>query len=330
MELKYIWIEEYKNLKKIDFNFNHSVDETFNYADGILTVTKISKNRCEDFFSHNIKGLTAIVGKNGSGKTNLSEFLNYNLAHAKRTGLSTYIVGNGIIVIGKYVFAQEKIIIELSKELENKGYQISKFKKAPLDNNPSELNWSYLEKNKYIYYNPAFDFRILPMANNWDNIWNISTSYLAWNDVSQSNKHRNVAPSAYKRENRTDLLYAHARNEKIRESEIILNYPNISDLIGDLPTEMKISLDNQKENKMMVIPDYSNEDADSKHLNQLRGELDKSMPYLLDTHLLKEYEKELKSDTISVYKIPGDIRMQYFERFFWIGFFRIYQNLNKS
>ena len=31
MELKFIWIEDYKNVKKTGFNFNHSVAQEFQY-----------------------------------------------------------------------------------------------------------------------------------------------------------------------------------------------------------------------------------------------------------------------------------------------------------
>ena len=330
MEIKYVWIEEYKNLKKIGLNFNHSLDEEFTFLNGKLDIKKSSVTSLENFFGPNIKGLTAIVGKNGSGKTNVTEFLNYNLAHATNHGLSTYIKGNGLIVVDKYVLVQEEIKIELSKKLQSDGYKVMKFKNAPLDKGPGEIHWSIFEKNKYIYYNPIFDFRVLSMDNNWDNIQNISTSYLAWNDIKLSNKHHIDINTNFKKGPTTDLLYAHVRNEKLRESDFILNYPKTARFIGEVPPKIEITLDYPKENRMLIIPYYSDDELESQHLNEPRNELDSAMSYLLQISLLDEYVTEKKSSTISVYQFPVKIRKQYFERLFWVGFFRIYQNFKKT
>ena len=109
MHLKYIWIKKYKNLEKIGFNLNSGAEEVFDYVDGKLLITEIKEHLPPDFYAKNIKGITAIVGKNGSGKTNFSEFLNYNLAHAKNGHLSTYIFGDGIIIFEKIICIQKDI-----------------------------------------------------------------------------------------------------------------------------------------------------------------------------------------------------------------------------
>jgi len=72
MELVYLWVEDYKNIKKQGFNFSprfkchydetikkHTIDENKDYV---------------SIFPENIN-VTAIVGENGSGKSSVLEFL---------------------------------------------------------------------------------------------------------------------------------------------------------------------------------------------------------------------------------------------------------------
>jgi len=88
MELVYLWVEDYKNIKKQGFNFSPNFECEFfpgyeKYTDKNGEEKKRLKNNCElkitpkenllkDFFGENIK-VTAIVGENGSGKSSLIE-----------------------------------------------------------------------------------------------------------------------------------------------------------------------------------------------------------------------------------------------------------------
>jgi ABC-type multidrug transport system ATPase subunit len=78
MELVYLWVEEYKNIRNQGFNFSHRFECEF--KDGVLTICDKKKNECKDneylenFFGDNIN-VTAIVGENGSGKSSILEAL---------------------------------------------------------------------------------------------------------------------------------------------------------------------------------------------------------------------------------------------------------------
>jgi len=88
MELVYLWVEDYKNIKKQGFNFSPNFECEFIpvYEDekvsekSELKITQ-KENSLKDFFGENIN-ITAIVGENGSGKSSvlelLKEILNYN------------------------------------------------------------------------------------------------------------------------------------------------------------------------------------------------------------------------------------------------------------
>ena len=67
MELVYLWVEDYKNIHKQGFNFSPKFECEFK-DDRTLTIK--SKEHIKNFFSDNIN-VTAIVGQNGSGKSNL-------------------------------------------------------------------------------------------------------------------------------------------------------------------------------------------------------------------------------------------------------------------
>ncbi len=81
MELVYLWVEDYKNIKKQGFNFSprfecefeDKYDENGKLEDNCeLVITP--KEHLKNFFGDNIN-VTAIVGENGSGKSSLLEFL---------------------------------------------------------------------------------------------------------------------------------------------------------------------------------------------------------------------------------------------------------------
>ena len=76
MELVYLWVEKYKNIHEQGFNFSPRFE--CKYENNELTICDKKKKECKDnnyienFFGDNIN-VTAIVGKNGSGKSNIFE-----------------------------------------------------------------------------------------------------------------------------------------------------------------------------------------------------------------------------------------------------------------
>ena len=78
MELVYLWVEEYKNIRNQGFNFSPRFECEF--KDNVLTICDKKKKECknneylENFFGENIN-VTAIVGENGTGKSNVFEII---------------------------------------------------------------------------------------------------------------------------------------------------------------------------------------------------------------------------------------------------------------
>ena len=69
MELVYLWVEDYKNIHKQGFNFSPRFRCEYDDETKELTIDE-NDDYIENFFGDNIN-VTAIVGKNGSGKSNL-------------------------------------------------------------------------------------------------------------------------------------------------------------------------------------------------------------------------------------------------------------------
>jgi len=83
MELLYIWIEDYKNIKRQGFNFSpkHRFDfvsnelEGGNVKSGTLKHQTTNEDYPSNFFGDEITNITAIIGANGSGKSNMLEWI---------------------------------------------------------------------------------------------------------------------------------------------------------------------------------------------------------------------------------------------------------------
>ena len=74
MELVYLWVEDYKNIKKQGFNFSPRFECNYDESTNKLTIDE--KVNYVDIFPENIN-VTAIVGENGSGKSSLLEKFHY-------------------------------------------------------------------------------------------------------------------------------------------------------------------------------------------------------------------------------------------------------------
>jgi len=73
LELVYLWVENYKNIHEQGFNFSSRFNCDYNKKTNELTIEE-NDDYIPNFFGKNIN-VTAIVGKNGSGKSNLLELL---------------------------------------------------------------------------------------------------------------------------------------------------------------------------------------------------------------------------------------------------------------
>lgn len=71
MELLYVWIKKYKNIEEQGFNFSPKWWFHYDLETSKLDVEDRSDRVIDGFFGEHISNVTAIVGENGSGKSNL-------------------------------------------------------------------------------------------------------------------------------------------------------------------------------------------------------------------------------------------------------------------
>ena len=99
MELVYLWVEDYKNIKRLGFNFSPRFECEYDEITKELTIDE-NEDYLENFFGENIN-ITAIVGENGSGKSSLTYQNMYNMKSFK------IIYENDILNIYKSIYIEE-------------------------------------------------------------------------------------------------------------------------------------------------------------------------------------------------------------------------------
>ena len=174
MEILYVWIgDHYKSIKNLGFNFSKEYQFHFNPDSQKLNVIRKEDKITPLISEGKIKNITAIIGENGSGKTNVLEFL------------SKWIGNLNIpqIIICDFGIAYSESFIKF-EYLGNEEYALKTYPiKASINSNEVNVFYSkfhYLnvaeKKQEVIYYNPLFDTR-----HTWrhgDYCRDISTNFL--------------------------------------------------------------------------------------------------------------------------------------------------------
>jgi hypothetical protein len=111
MELLYVWIENFRNIKNKGFNFSKEYEINYESVDNEIKVKTIeeeeaiiiedsvlrfieNENYLNDFFPNKFVNVTAILGKNSTGKSNVLDFILTTLQIGKRgrIGQSKYLL----------------------------------------------------------------------------------------------------------------------------------------------------------------------------------------------------------------------------------------------
>lgn len=138
MKLVYLWVENHKNIEKTGFNFD--LNHYFYKNDNDLLEYTLKKNKQpSNFFGDNIKSVTGIIGKNGSGKSGIIEAIidcAFNLKN-KRNSIETKIEAF-LLFEGEedkfYCFSnKEELVIKYIIPLKNKGVDIKIIEKQDID-----------------------------------------------------------------------------------------------------------------------------------------------------------------------------------------------------
>jgi len=143
MELLYVWVEKYGNIRKQGFNFTNNYDVKVNpVKEKEFDVSVNGKDRINIFKNgdNGIIDIFGIIGKNGSGKTTI---LNAILSH-KISGFSIYILKKSegekqyLVIYSDdltMVVDKDKIeLIDYNQEKQSIDYLVNKSRSSILEN----------------------------------------------------------------------------------------------------------------------------------------------------------------------------------------------------
>ncbi|MDO6818912.1 AAA family ATPase [Zobellia sp. 1_MG-2023] len=91
LKLCYIWVKDYRNFRNAGFNFKHDVKFNYNHIDFHFDIQKETPLD-ETFFGRNDIEVTGLIGRNGSGKSNVLELVCLLLKGAKMSVSTDFIV----------------------------------------------------------------------------------------------------------------------------------------------------------------------------------------------------------------------------------------------
>lgn len=281
MELVYMWIKEYKNIRHQGFNFspNHEFELTKKEDGEYILEDKIMdgnrKNIPKNFFGENIRNITGIIGKNGSGKSSLLEcifnkltsLINYDKKWIKIKESDNFILGENkeskffYKLLNKGVVEKRDEFIAIMKQ--GKEFYITS-NRMFFQVNDKEPKEEKLEYNLINYSNLLdYDYQFT------DRVGDISTSYLF------NNYHK---------------IYSHLK----KDTENLNGF--IEGLIRDLdknPVELKNVLSKLEKSKKKL----NFIDGKAKAIGYVRTlDMEKQIDYLLKykgTKLLEFLKKEI-------------------------------------
>lgn len=286
MELKYIWIKEYNNIKEQGFNFCHSGNDNFLYDGENLQINPKSQTLIN--FGENIHSLTAIAGQNGSGKSSLCQIILEAIATNTNGIMSYNIKFEGIVCIDKYICYHKDLKIN-SADLEKLGYTIKIYEESPLISEEPPFNT--FDKLGFIYYSNVLDnrshFRNISLEN-------LSTEYLLGNSYPKMPKEDN-------------FLIPYMKNEAYRVTNFYLNFTEECPFSG--PDEIRIAPNYSGENVFLNIDYYKDEHKHAKYLSEYESNLLAYISY--SRFITKENyseeiilnEDELKNKIRSLYRL---------------------------
>ena len=159
MELVYLWVEEYKNIKNQGFNFSPRFEFHYDKDSKKLTKVRDESTTYKSIFPNNIN-ITAIVGENGSGKSSLFEVLSkiltlnsglevFNYFYILNNSSKNICYTNNINILNTDITMEKSIPRQLvdgklSRGITNHNIALKKYFDV------SYLNISHLERNGII------------------------------------------------------------------------------------------------------------------------------------------------------------------------------------
>ncbi|GEM_PF-2696220 len=209
MEIVYLYIKKYKNLEDINLNFGSEFNFEFDFKNEILDV-KRNENFIDDFYNitdfAKISNLSGIIGKNGTGKSNILDFIKSNFSRGlnlqkecifitkekkKYTIYSTFKLKEKIFLTSFFKFEYKKIKAKEGLNGISFGFDFSGF--ADLD---------------IVYFSNIYDG--LKLNDERTGLYNLSINHLLYNDYQKDLSQHLIQKEA-------NVFEIHETNEVFRE-----------------------------------------------------------------------------------------------------------------
>jgi len=292
MELVYLWVEKYKNIHEQGFNFSPRFNCDFDVDSNELTIDE-NDDYIENFFGDNIN-VTAIVGKNGSGKSSVLEFILDRLANRDDNYPKNFI----------FIYSYKNQLYKYS----NFQYLIIPKKVNIVDYPNVENLLNYYKDIIALHINSEYkdiESRDTQQIFSENNKYDKRSSNLVFieNYINNSQELKNIketifTPHILKISIKTRDYYRSALHDD-RDFYTDEDWEKISNLIGEMEEEIFIERI-QKVKKIFEIK-YS------KHKNNGEFTLfdDRIQPYkyIFDKYLLKKIPKEIENCKDKNFKI---------------------------
>jgi len=265
MELLYIWIEDYKNIKEQGFNFSPKWRFDYNQEDGTVKIDDRRNEGFKDFFGKNISNITAIVGKNGSGKSSLLEFIFSNI----HDGNYLYNRWNESMVL-IYLENDGKIKILYHKKLKEPKYREDTIE-LDIFSFPADRDNDFrpLDQMQFILYDDLFD-SVMPHEGSY----NLTTSGLI--DRALQNYTFKKDKNEY-----SNFLISYQTLEFQRQIKFAIDFMKDDNIPFKLPHSVLITLFDSPKLQTSYVENLSFD---------IQGELDK----FYEKHLKKTFVNQLR------------------------------------
>ena len=185
--LRFLWLQDYKNIKAQGFEFDPELKASYTADTGILTLTNTQNQVPKGFYGASIDLVTDVLGENGAGKSTLMSAI-METAGSFANG-STIDTPPCLFLFGSSILHQSSVKLNNSKQLKAAGYKIYVYTSSINFNQLSVLSkessqWPPIARHCYIHY---ANFMDSPWMYRRPGVIDVSTSYLL-NDIDLRNE----------------------------------------------------------------------------------------------------------------------------------------------
>lgn len=120
MELLYLWIDRYNNILNQGFNFSSEYNIHYDDAKKQISIAQLNKKKLQ-LFNESFLNVTAIIGKNGSGKSSIfsaiKEIFSNDLYHRNKMLVVVKQEDGKLLLVKKEFADKENLVIDKPKSL---------------------------------------------------------------------------------------------------------------------------------------------------------------------------------------------------------------------